>query len=267
MTTRTRALVMLLILMVVALAISALVSVVVPAEWNNWLPVPRPGFPPPGGGRFASDSQRVEVTPGVTPQPIVTPGTTPVANERPRQGRGGGFRVFELPGATLTGFMGQVAGLLLLLSAGALALYAMPRRIGRMASTLEGGSNSLVRAVLAGLAGYIILAVLGVLLAVALLGGLTVLLLVLLLYLTALIAITIISLPLGRMVSRRFGLLAQPPIVNLLAGLLVIFIVGSIPFIGTLALILLAIAGFGAIVQTRAGSERGWDFDLDDLEY
>lgn len=260
---------MLIVLAVIALAVSAVVSVAVPAEWNNWLPAPGLGFvAPPPGGRFPGAGQRFEATPApsVTPQPGVTPGVTLETGERLRESRGGNF-FFGLPRTNLTGFAGQVAGLMLLLTAGTLVLYVMPRRIGRMAAALQGGGNSLLRAALAGLAGYIILAVLGVLLAVSALDGLIVLLLALLLYFSALIAVMIISLPLGRIVSRRFGLSAQPPVVNLLAGLLLVFIIGSIPFIGPLVLILLAIAGFGAIVQTRAGSERGWDFELDDLEY
>ncbi len=254
-----RALALLGVLLAVALGLSALVSVAVPAEWNDWLPVPRLGFGF-GPGRppaFTGD------VPGTSPS--VAPG------EFPRTGSDGGRRVigfwpFGGPRTAATGFVGQVAGMLLLLGGGMLTLYAMPRRMGRIATTLQGGAN-LVQLALVGLAGYIVLAVLGVLAATSLLGGITAILLILLVYFSALVGLVALGLRLGRWLNMRFGIADQPPLFNLMAGLLLLFIIGLVPFAGAVALALLVIAGFGAIVLTRAGSERGWDFDLRELRY
>jgi hypothetical protein len=57
------------------------------------------------------------------------------------------------------------------------------------------------------------------------------------------------------------------PLVDLLAGLLIIFILSLIPLLGPLLLALLAILGFGAVVLTRAGSAGGWDLDLSEVRY
>src|SRR3954467_11684021 len=106
---------MLLLLVAIAVALPAAVTLAVPAEWNDWLPVPRLGFVPGSGaitGPGRSAGGAVTATPGAEPSPAATP----ELGERPRGiGRGGGgFWTFALPRATLSGFAGQMAGLLLL---------------------------------------------------------------------------------------------------------------------------------------------------------
>lgn len=260
-----RAAIMLTLLTAIALGMSLLNSTVVPRQWNDWLPVPRLAF-----GVAATRGP----LPSATPAPGVTPASTPEVTEplpippdRERRGLGFGGGFFEAQRTLLTGFGGYVAGLLLLLAAGLLTLYILPRRIGVIASAFRGGAANVARLALVGLAAYVILAVLGVLAAASLLGGITVLFMTLVLYIVALVGIVAISLPLGRLIGRRFGLADQPPLIDLFAGLLVVFILGQLPFVGIIALAALAITGFGALVQTRAGSARGWDFSLNEVEY
>lgn len=262
-----RAIILLAALTAVALGLALLNSTVVPREWNDWLPAPRLAF-----GVVAARPPFTEATPGPGVTPAPTPNFTepiPLPPGRDREGRGLGFGggFFEAQRALVTGFGGYVAGLLLLLSAGLLTLYAIPRRIGVIASAFRGGVANVARLALVGMATYAILAVLGVLAAASVLGGITVLFMTLVLYIAALLGVVAISLPLGRLIGRRFGLSDQAPLVDLLAGLLVVFIVSLLPFVGVLALAVLAITGFGALVQTRAGSARGWDFSLNEVEY
>jgi hypothetical protein len=163
--------------------------------------------------------------------------------------------------------VGRIASLLLLLGVGTLTLYLLPRRVGRIAQALEGGGVALARLFLVGVAGYIVLAALSVLGAITLFGAPAGLLLLVLAYALVPLGLAAISLPLGRAVGRRCGLQRSLPLVDLLAGLLILFILSLIPLLGPLLLLGLAILGFGAVVLTRAGSAQGWDFDLSEVRY
>ena len=131
-----------------------------------------------------------------------------------------------------------------MLGVGTLTLYLLPRRVGRIAQALEGGGVALARLFLVGLAGYIIFAALSVLGAITLFGAPAGLLLLVLAYALVPLGLAAISLPLGRAVGRRFGLRGPGPLVDLLAGLLILFILSLIPLLGPLLLVGLAILGF-----------------------
>jgi hypothetical protein len=261
---------LLIVLAVIALGLAFIDSAVVPPEWNQWLPLPRLGIAP--GERLPGriGGNRITPTPVPGETPLATPGAGGDASRTLPQGerlaRNIGFWVFGFQSSLLSGFASRIAGLLLLLTVGVVTLYAVPARIGNMASSVSG-AGGVARLVLLGLAGLLVLAVLGVLSAAALLGGIAVLLLTVVVYIIAVVALVAVALPLGRFISASTAGLYQTPLLNLIDGLLVIFIVSVIPFIGTLLLALFAIVGFGALLQTRAGSDRGWDFDLDSLQY
>jgi len=251
--TSGRALLLLGLLAAVALGGALLVSLFVPAEWSDPLATLRP--PPP-------------------PAPVIaTP--VPGGGESPLTGDRRGFRLegrgmFGILGMERIGadsFLGRVGALLLLLGTGTLTLYLVPRRVGRIAQTLEVGGVALARLFLVGLAGYVVFAALSVLAALTLFGAPVGLLLLIGAYAIIPLGLAAISLPLGRAAGRRFGLTPPGPLVDLLAGLLIIFILSLIPLLGTVLLVLLAIVGFGAVVLTRAGSAQGWDFDLSEVRY
>jgi hypothetical protein len=247
-----RALLLLGLLAAVALVGALLVSLFVPAEWSD----PFAGIRPPAAPI------------SVTPAPG-TVGPTPLPGER-RGFRLEGRGVFGLLGGerlSTDSFLGRMAGLLLLLAAGTLTLYLLPRRVGRIAQALEIGGVALARLFLVGLAGYIVLGAVSVLAAITLFGAPVGLLLLMLAYAVVPLGLAAISLPLGRAAGRRFGLRAANPLVDLLAGLLIIFILSLVPLLGPVLLVGLAVLGFGAVVLTRAGSARGWDFDLSEVRY
>lgn len=264
-----RAAVMLGLLAVIALALTLIVSLLVPPGWADLLPLPRlvaeqvEGRPP----------DFVDQTP--TPQATITATVTPAPGGRVEPPRDAGrrglaflpFGPFGPSHAGLSGFAELVATLLLLLAAGVLLVYIVPRRMGNIAAAMRGRAPNLARLGLIGLAAYIMISVLGVLIIVSALGPFAWLLIVPLVYFATLVALVAISLPFGRWLGRRLGLAEQPPLVDLLAGLLLIFIIGLVPFVGVLALAALALVGLGATVQTRAGADRGWDLNLDELQY
>jgi hypothetical protein len=252
--TSGRALLLLGLLAVVALGGALLVSLFVPAEWSDPFTMLRP------------------------PPPIAPVSATPVPGEGGESPLTGDRRGFRLEGRGIFGsfaggridagsFVGRVAALLLLLGTGTLTLYLVPRRVGRIAQALEAGGVALARLFLVGLAGYIVFAAVSVLAAITLFGAPVGLLLLIMAYAVVPLGLAAISLPLGRATGRRFGLTQPGPLVDLLAGLLIIFILSLIPLLGTVLLVLLAIVGFGAVVLTRAGSAQGWDLDLSEVRY
>ena len=258
-----RALLMLGGLALAAVLLAAIASVVVPPEWSDPLPVPALRLAP---GPFGSPPGVGDVlTP--TPGPALTPGpggTRPVSRDT-RDSRRLWFGLGDAQG--VSGFGGRIASLLLLLAGGVFLLLLMPARLGRIAQAAAGGGASLLRLGLVGLAGFILLGALGVLSVVALAGAPGWLFLALAVYAGALTGLAALCLPLGRWVSRRWGLPPQSPLVDLLAGLLLVAVLSQIPVLATLALAVLLTVGFGAVLQTRVGSRGGWDRSALELEY
>ena len=76
----------------------------------------------------------------------------------------------------------------------------------------------------------------------------------------AIFGIACIALALGRLMENRLGFGPTHPLIASLAGALVVFDLGVIPYAGVFALAGLAIAGLGIAVVTRFGSETGWSF-------
>lgn len=236
-------------LVAAALIGALLVSLVVPVEWSD----PLANLRPPALAGAAN----------VTP----VPGAAPDPRGFLRSDGRGLPGLLGLEGVGSSSFLGRVASLLLLLGVGTLTLYLLPRRVGRIAQALDGGGVGLARLFLVGLAGYIVFAALGVLGAITIFGAPVGLLLLVLAYSLVPLGLAAISLPLGRAAGQRVGAVQAGPLVHLLAGLLIIFILSLIPLLGPLLLIGLAVLGFGAVVLTRAGSAGGWDFDLSDVRY
>jgi len=180
-------------------------------------------------------------------------------------GRGGGL--FGLAGTTLGGVTGHLASLVTLLLAGLGVLYALPARVGRIAAALGGRWPQRVRLGTVGLAAGLLMLAFGTLSLLTIAGPAIAVTIIALSYLGGLIGLTAISLPLGRWIMRRGGLAEQPPAVDLLAGLLGLFLISLLPVLGGVIFALVALVGLGATIQTRAGSAQPWSLALPELDY
>jgi hypothetical protein len=164
------------------------------------------------------------------------------------------------PLQALRAFLSNGAGLVLI-ALGVLVLF--PNRARVAVKRLEGRRGPVI-ALAAGVATFLLavgamallrftlffLAVIPVVLVVALA--------------TALFGIACIGLALGRLLQRRLHLGPAHPLLAALAGALIVFDLAVIPYLGAIALALVAIGGLGVAVVTRFGSETGWSFsDLD----
>ncbi len=257
----SRAMVMLGVLLGVALLLAVLVSLL-PAEWQGG----PSGIPAPFGARAPRDIAGTDGLP--TPQTTPLPRPSGVRIVRTLDDPfTRGFDIFGIRRDSLGGFTVRLASLLTLVIAGMLILYLLPRRLGRIAAALRTGWRGRVRLGILGVAAALLVGALGVLSIIALAGTPIWLLVVGLSYFAALLGLVALSLPLGRWIGCRFGLAEQSPPIDLIAGLLGVFIVTVLPVVGSVLLLLAALLGLGAVLQTRAGSEQSWIAGLPDLEY
>lgn len=258
---------MLVGLFLAVLVVSAIVNLL-PADWQE-SPLTMPAIALWRGELAPRDAAAV---PARTPQASGTPDRPPVP---PRDVTRRGFGPFGISRTSVGGFTLHLTSLITLLCGGLGILYLLPARIGRIAVVLRSPWPSRVALMVLGLAGVLILAALGLVIGVALGGTSLVTFLGVPIWLAitalgpaaALLGLTAVSLPLGRWAGRRLGLAEQPPQVDLLAGLLVLFLVSLVPVLGGLVLLCAALLGLGAVLQTRAGSTRPWALRLPDLEY
>jgi len=255
-------------LLALALILAAIVNLL-PSEWQPEVPL----IPPFGRVSAGARPQDVSLVPDLTPA------ASAVATPQPGRGLADrtarveasdlvrGFVFFGVRRGGVNGFTVHMASLLTLILGGLLALFLVPARLGRVAGTLRGRWNRRVRLGLLGVAGGLIVVATSIL-SVFTSVGIPIWLLVSTLGLVAVVlGLAAVSLPLGRWIGYRAGLPEQPALVDLLAGLLILFILNLLPFVGGLLLLLAALLGLGAVLQTRAGSERPWTFGLPDLEY
>ncbi|MDQ2806078.1 MAG: hypothetical protein M3Z04_04030 [Chloroflexota bacterium] len=240
---------------------------------NTLVPPPIPPSPPASVGAGGTGGQ------GSTPRGTL--GGGPVLNGFPSLGglpwplgrgaRGVGIGreagLFGLAGTTLGGVTGHLASLVTLLLAGLGVLYALPGRVGRIAGALGGRWSQRLRLGAVGLAAGLLALAFGTLALLTIAGPAIAVTIIALSYLGGLIGLTAISLPLGRWIMQRGGLAEQPPAVDLLAGLLGLFLISLLPILGGIVFALAALVGLGATIQTRAGSARPWSLALPDLDY
>jgi hypothetical protein len=266
-TDSARAIRMLAVLAAIALVLAVLVSLL-PVEWQEG-PVPSPALiftrgPANGRGRVLPPAA------SETPLPVITPTTQDGTGRLIRPDAdpfAPGFAVLGIRRDSLGGFTVRLATLITLLIAGMVLLFLMPRRVGRIAAEIRGGWSWLLRLGLLGLAAVLLMGAFGVLSVITLAGTPIWLAVGALGYFGALIGIIGLSLPLGRWIGYRFGLAAQSPPIDLLAGLLGVFILNVLPFVGGLVLLVIGLLGLGVVLQTRAGSEHPWTAALPDIEY
>jgi hypothetical protein len=198
----------------------------------------RPAFPQP-----FEPARRT----GFRPLPPTVPLAPPGRVEFSGFGRVGGLFTFWW-------FLSLAAGLILLELG---ALLAVPQRIRRGAERVRPASLSLMLA--AGVAAALLALAATVLLQV------TFVLLSFVPLLWAVMAFGVVFgeaalvLAFGRWLRVRLG--SAPPLVGILAGLLVLVDLGLVPVVGWVFLVVVALTSLGLAVLTRMGSPAGWSLD------
>jgi hypothetical protein len=193
---------------------------------------------------------------------MLTPGLPTVPDTR----RLGGvlvvpIRPFGLQRGGVTGIGLSIASLLSLLAVAGLSLYMMPRRLRVMASVLADDWGQRFLAFVIGLLGYLSLGVVIIFLVISLLGTFMAGILAVLAYLGTGLGLVVVSLAMGQSL-RRWARVPQPrPLLELTLGIMVLFTLSIIPYVGWIIVVLLAILGFGTVLWTKVGDSTGWTLE------
>jgi uncharacterized membrane protein len=141
-----------------------------------------------------------------------------------------------------------------------IVLYLFPRNIFRMSIEFSL-TTEILRQALLGLLFFILIGI-GTISAV--LSIFTVPLavcLVALIFLSSFVGVMAFSLNLGRWLLEQAGWIENPPPLYLGLGLLILFALFNLPFVGILVLIVIACIGLGTTISTRFGADQPWNFN------
>ena len=215
-------------------------------------------FPNPLAKLIVGGSEAVTITPG----PGLRNPTPPVRFDRTGLGEryfvkapfGAGSRLS--PFQAVRAFLSNGAALVLLALA---ALVLFPLRARTAVDRLEG-LHGVEISLAAGVAALLLALAAITLLRFTLLFLAIIPVVLVVVLITALFGIACISLAIGRLLERALRLSRVHALLAALAGALVIFDLAVVPYVGTFALAIVAIAGLGLAVVTRFGSAAGWSF-------
>lgn len=172
------------------------------------------------------------------------------------------LRPFSLHQSGSGGMALHLVALLSLLSVAAVLTYFLPDRLRVMRDMLGGGWPHKLRIMAIGMLGYVAALLLAALLAALVSGMIYALLTVAVLTALTAVGVTTVALAVGRWLISRVRATAAP-LVQLLAGLLVVFPLTILPYYaGWIAAGVVASFGLGAILLTRLGGGTPWSLDV-----
>ena len=152
-----------------------------------------------------------------------------------------------------------VGALFTLFLSGILALFVFPAQVRRMEIAYSSSGIALVRMAILGLLTGILLAAIAI--SSALTMGTFPLTIILgsVLFLSGFLGVVALAYTLGRILLARADWNYLSPIYALLLGLLILFALGEIPYLGIVLQILFGSLGVGVIIITRFGTGRPWN--------
>jgi len=204
--------------------------------------------------QFGAPGRVPGFAPGTVPGRILTPPSD-------RSVPGLWLRPFGLQRSGLPGFLWHVGSFVALLVLAVIALYLAPRRLTVISQVVSESLGQTLLAFVVGLLGFMGSTLLGFLLFVNVVGWPLVPIMGLGIYLATALGLVALSLALGNKVSRLFRLDDRSPLFHLVVGLVLIFLVSMIPYLGWLVVGICAATGFGAVLWTRGGDTTGWSLD------
>ncbi|MSQ26516.1 MAG: hypothetical protein EXR51_00030 [Dehalococcoidia bacterium] len=227
---------------------------------------------PAGGQRLpeSADPQRVAARAQRLLQlrdPFAPGAPRPNAGQPPRQATGA-----VTDPAVLTPFglfrggpigMGMIVlALGLSLAGGALTFYLQPRRMRVLSNALAVSKSRLLRALAAGLLGYLLALVVLFVLVTLVTGVVFAPLVLVVVGAATLMGVVAAGLALGRWLTARLAP-QEPahPITALAVGMLALFPLSLLPWAGWVVALITASVGMGAVLITKFGSENGWSIE------
>lgn len=157
--------------------------------------------------------------------------------------KGGWMAVWAtISGLALLGFLGLAI----------LLVALIPEHMGKAVNALE---RSFVNMLLWGILWTILIVPIAVLLAVSIIGIILIPLEILLAALALIIGYIAAAIFIGRNILLALKKI-PPPFVDVVVGILILFLIGFVPVIGPIIKMIFLIAGFGAVLATRFGTSK-----------
>ena len=172
-----------------------------------------------------------------------------------------GLRPFGVDRAGLAGVWWHVGSLAALFVLAALVLALMPRRVNVLAEVISNDWGQRFLAGVIGLLGYLAAGLLTFVLFVNVVGAPLVAILILGVYLATAIGLAAVALAAGRAICHALRLAPHGPIFHMGIGVVVLFILTIVPYVGWIVAGIAALLGFGAFLWTRGGDTTRWSLD------
>jgi hypothetical protein len=171
------------------------------------------------------------------------------------------LRPFGLHRSGLPGILWHVGSFVALLVLAVFALYLTPQRLTLLSQVVSESWGQTFLAFVVGLLALMGAVLLSFLLFVNVVGWPLVPIMALGIYLATAFGLVAVSLALGNKVSSLFRLDGRGPLFHLVIGIVLIFLVSMIPYLGWVIVGVCATIGFGAVLWTRGGGTSGWSLD------
>jgi len=171
------------------------------------------------------------------------------------------LRPFGLHRPGLFGVLWYLGSLATVAILALITLLVLPQRIAVLAQVVSNGWDQRLLAFAFGVMGYLGSALLAFMIFINVVGWPVLLVLLLAVYLATCLGLVAMGLALGTQVSRLFRLDDRSPLFNLCVGVVLLFLVSIVPYLGWLVAAIAGAMGFGAVLWTRAGSAAGWSLD------
>lgn len=214
-------------------------------------------MPPPGG----------EVRTAAVPAPPFGPGQTGQLAARPLEAAPAPPAPPSPPAATFitplglhkSGVEGAGLYMLSLISFGtvtALLAFVVPSRFRTARDALLAGSA--LRPLAVGVLAHLLAALLSLFLVMLVIGGPLASLILGMALLLSVAGLATAALALGRYLVRRVGQAAPAPVLELVTGVLAVYVAAALPFLGWPLVLAASCAGLGSLIMTRFGSGEPW---------
>jgi type IV secretory pathway VirB2 component (pilin) len=175
----------------------------------------------------------------------------------------GGFhpgRLFPDPRNTTPGFIKTLASFFAMFLSGVIILYLFPRHVIKMSAGFDRPSE-LIRQGLLGFLAHI-LAAIGIISAtLSILSAPLAIGLFVLVFLTGFAGVIAFSLNIGSWLLSRTEWLGYPHPLSIGLGLIILFALSNLPFIGIFFIISFACIGLGAAISSRFGNDQSWNIN------
>lgn len=198
--------------------------------------------------------------PATTGPPVQERRQPPTIQEPQRPGETNALRLrpFGPYQRSWVGVSLYVTSFFALLGASTAMVFLWPQRLRRLKETMKTGWKGIMRLALIGFLGYGVASIFITLSGLVIVGLPLAFLIMLGLVLVTLAGLVAVSLTVGSRLAKLGKTNVTSPLFQLILGVLLLFPISIVPFIGWLVVGGLSCLGLGTILLTRFGSEEGW---------